>query len=189
MSISSDARLFEDVIYAGDYQIRITYTYEENGSEKTGFARSAESIHMPGFGEAGFSADMIIKNGKIVMDYSGGYTQVFNPTTNDYRVHLGIDIAGSDTDVRSALSGTVTNVIYDTDIMGNTVEITSVDKRIVVYYKSLDTISVKVGDDVSGGDIIGTAGTSQKLDFTSSPHVHIEIFVDGEMVDPAEYIK
>jgi len=189
MSIDPDARLFEEVIYSGIYQIRVTYTYEDNGIEKIGFSKSVDEIHIAGFGESDFGADMIIKDGKIICSFSGGDMQIYNPSTGDYRVHLGIDIEGSDNIVRSAFSGTVTNVIYDTDLMGNTVEITSTDKRIVVYYKSLDEISVKVGDEVSGGSIIGSAGTSMHNDFSSLPHVHIEIFVDGKIVDPGKYIK
>jgi len=54
---------------------------------------------------------------------------------------------------------------------------------------SLGEIAVTEGETVAGGTAIGTLGTSAKLEHLDPPHVHIEIFVDGEMVDPGKYIK
>ena len=52
-----------------------------------------------------------------------------------------------------------------------------------------DTIEVITGDEVKTGDIIAKAGSSSIADFTSEPHLHFEILLNGEFVNPSEYIN
>jgi murein DD-endopeptidase MepM/ murein hydrolase activator NlpD len=46
--------------------------------------------------------------------------------------------------------------------------------------------SVKVGQKVRRGDIIGYVGSTG---YSTGPHVHYEIWKNGKPVDPADYAK
>lgn len=143
--------------------------------------------------------DQTIKVGIISELIQGGYyivkgysddIAVYNETTNEYRYHYGIDIEGVQwpMPVNSALSGIVTDVYFDNS-MGNTVVISSSDGKLVWYYQCLDEIYVEKGQTVTGGDAIGMPGTSAPIESADWPHVHIEIYVDGERIDPNTILK
>ena len=73
--------------------------------------------------------------------------------------------------------------------MGGRVELTSLNGSVVAAYDSLTAIVVKQGDEVNFGQKIGELGQSMVPDFCASPHLHLEILVDGEVKDPAVYLK
>lgn len=52
-------------------------------------------------------------------------------------------------------------------------------------YAHLSQTTVRVGDKVQAGDVVGVCGSSGK---TTGLHLHFEIFVNGRRVDPAPYI-
>ena len=53
-------------------------------------------------------------------------------------------------------------------------------------YAQLATTNVKKGDNITAKQSIGTVG---KTGTATGAHLHYEIMVDGEYVDPATYIK
>ncbi len=87
-------------------------------------------------------------------------------------------------EVVCALSGTVTNVSED-KILGNVVEIKASDK-VTIIYQSLESVNVKVNDQISQGDIIGKSGKSN-INKNLGIHVVFEIKVNGTYVNPEEY--
>jgi murein DD-endopeptidase MepM/ murein hydrolase activator NlpD len=44
---------------------------------------------------------------------------------------------------------------------------------------------VEVGDEVLRGDLIATVGSTGQ---STGPHLHYEILVDGEFIDPLDFI-
>jgi murein DD-endopeptidase MepM/ murein hydrolase activator NlpD len=44
---------------------------------------------------------------------------------------------------------------------------------------------VAVGAAVAGGDVIGTVGSTG---FATGPHLHYEVRIEGEAVDPRSYL-
>ncbi|WP_082420362.1 M23 family metallopeptidase [Paenibacillus sp. A3] len=52
-------------------------------------------------------------------------------------------------------------------------------------YAHQSQTTVRVGDEVQTGDVVGVCGSSGK---STSLHLHFEIFVNGQCVDPAPYI-
>lgn len=52
-------------------------------------------------------------------------------------------------------------------------------------YNHLSSLTVKVGDQVNTGDIVGACGTTGT---STGPHLHFEIFKSGVLVDPAPYL-
>ena len=112
----------------------------------------------------------------------------YNQTTQDWRVHNGMDIAAApDTPVTAAADGEVYTV-YEDDTMGHTVVIRHADGY-TTKYASLDgNICVAPGDAVKLGDPIGYVGTSALLESALEPHVHFCVTRNDKLMDPAEFL-
>ncbi len=126
--------------------------------------------------------------GEIVVVYamdSLGY----NPTTRDWRVHNGVDIAAEEgSKVCAAADGTVYTV-YEDDTMGMTVVIRHQDGYITKYASLASEVTVKAGDTVTMGQQIGYVGNTALLENAIGDHVHFCVTRNDEPVDPAEFLK
>lgn len=103
--------------------------------------------------------------------------------------HTGIDIKSTDGkafDVTAALSGKVVKVEND-PLVGNLVEIEHADKMVTVY-QSLEKVAVKVGDEVTKDQKIGTAGRNV-FEKDAGAHLHFEVRVDNEPVNPMQHLN
>jgi stage II sporulation protein Q len=104
---------------------------------------------------------------------------------NTYMQNSGIDYSGIDKfDVIAVLDGTVINVNED-NLLGKIVEIRHTNEMISVY-QSLSDITIKKGDTVVQGQIIGKSGFSN-IAKDLKDHLHFEIFYKGQVVNPLEY--
>lgn len=131
---------------------------------------------------------MPVSGGKIITEYSDSVL-VFQPTYNDYRTHLGIDIqADENTPVKSIANGVVTKSETDYED-GYVVEI-EYDNGITGVYKNLkETGSAPVGKVVSQGDTIGSVGNSGISESHLPSHLHFSMFEDNAEINPLEKIK
>ena len=113
----------------------------------------------------------------------------YNETTRDWRVHAGMDLAAeTGTPVKAAADGEVYTV-YEDDQMGTTVVIRH-DGGYTTHYASLaEEVTVKPGDKVSLGDQIGTVGSSALMESALGDHVCFRVTLDGEIIDPAEFLN
>lgn len=111
-------------------------------------------------------------------------------TTSNYGArwesfHKGIDIAGNiGDDVMAAIDGEVIYAQYNDGGYGNLIMLKHKD-NMVTYYAHLSGIYVNVGDKINKDDIIGAVGNTG---FSTGPHLHFELRVNDEPVNPAEYI-
>lgn len=114
----------------------------------------------------------------------GGYlTSSYGERWNSF--HKGIDIGGTiGDDVLVALDGEVIYSEFNNGGYGNLI-IVKHDNNMTTYYGHLDNFYVKVGDLVKKGDIIGALGNTG---FSTGPHLHFELRVDNNPVDPSGYI-
>lgn len=98
--------------------------------------------------------------------------------------HPGIDIAGPrDASIVAAASGTVYRTGED-PFLGNFVEIQH-GLRYLTVYGHCSRILVARGDRVQRGQVVAYLGDTGEA---SAPHLHFEIWRDGEAVDPREYL-
>ena len=111
----------------------------------------------------------------------------YNPTTRDWRVHNGVDIAAeAGTPVCAAADGVVYTT-YEDEAMGTTVVIRH-DGGYVTMYSSLDAdVKVSAGDEVKLGQTVGYVGSSALLESAIGDHVHFCVTVDDESMDPADF--
>ena len=104
---------------------------------------------------------------------------------NTYMQNSGVDYVNKNTfDVVSILDGTVISV-ENSDILGTTVQIRHSNDLISVY-QSLSDVNVKVDDQVIQGQIIAKSGTSN-INKDLGNHLHFELFLKGQVVNPEEY--
>ena len=123
----------------------------------------------------------------ILKEYSMDMV-IYNKTLDQYMTHPGMDFkAPSGSGVNSIAEGTVTDV-YEDDAYGTTIEITHA-KGIVSKYSCLETSSlVEKGDSVSQGQHISTIGKTALYESMEPCHLHFEIYKNGELCNPADYI-
>ena len=111
-------------------------------------------------------------------------------TTSDYGArwesfHKGIDIAGNvGDDVMAAIDGEIIYAEYNDGGYGNLIKLKHED-NMVTYYAHLSSIYVTVGQKIEKGDIIGAVGNTG---FSTGPHLHFELRVDDNPVNPAKYL-
>ena len=102
------------------------------------------------------------------------------------RTHKGVDIAASTgTSIKAAASGTVTTAGWNNGGYGYLIVITH-GNGIQTYYGHCSSISVKEGQTVSQGDVIGKVGSTGR---STGPHLHFEIRVNGTAYNPLNYVN
>ncbi|PYZ96230.1 hypothetical protein CR205_17885 [Alteribacter lacisalsi] len=113
----------------------------------------------------------------------GGYISSYQgPRWGSY--HKGIDIARpSSHEILAAHGGTVTSAQYENGY-GNTVRIEN-SSGMETVYAHLDSMGVSKGDSVSRGDELGIMGETGTA---TGVHVHFEVYEDGELKDPMDYL-
>ena len=106
---------------------------------------------------------------------------------NTYMQNSGVDFVNKNTfDVISILDGSVTDVKED-ETLGKVIEIKH-DNNYISLYQSLSEVSVKKGDMVKQGQVIGKSGTNE-LDKELGNHLHFELYLDGQVVNPTLYLN
>ena len=130
---------------------------------------------------------MMPVQGEIINEFSGT-KPVKSKTMGDWRVHSGIDIKGkSGIDVKCPADGKVTEA-RDDSLTGKTVTVDHGKGYVTTVY-NLGKISVKKGQQVKAGDVLGTVGISAPVEAAEDAHVHFEMKKDGKYVNPGEYIR
>lgn len=127
-----------------------------------------------------------MKNFTIAKDYSATELQ-YNETLKQWEIHKAIDfLAGDDLQVFAVSNGTVSNV-YNNYLEGTVIEITHANS-VVSTYKSLSNATVKIGDKVTAGQVIGEAGNNMAQEQNAGKHLHFEMTVNGKKVNPNDYL-
>ena len=115
-------------------------------------------------------------------------TLAYDVTMKDWRTHDGIDVlADKGTVVRAASDGKVESITQD-DLYGTTVTIDHGNGLKSTYSNLADKPTVKQGDSVSAGDVIGSIGATALCEVGQGSHVHIAMSKDGNSVDPTKYL-
>lgn len=112
----------------------------------------------------------------------------YDETMGDWRTHSGVDIfAPPDTRVLAMSSGTVRRV-YEDDLMGSSVVIDHGEGLVSYYHNLTANPTVKEGDEVVTGTVIGAVGDTALAESGRPSHLHLEVSLDGRPVDPVDYL-
>lgn len=99
--------------------------------------------------------------------------------------HFGIDVVTkADEAVKACLDGTVTLASWTSD--GGHVLHLQHRGDLVSVYKHNSVLLKKVGDKVKAGEAVAIVGDSGEL--SSGPHLHFELWLNGEAIDPQAYM-
>ncbi len=132
--------------------------------------------------------NMAVGSGTLAMPISAPVTSPFgwrrHPIFGVRKFHTGVDLAGPNhAAIRAADSG---NVLYTGWYGGyGKVVIVSHGKGIATLYAHMSKTNVQVGQNISKGDIVGYEGTTG---FSTGPHLHFEVRVDGKPNNPMSYL-
>lgn len=140
----------------------------------------------------------------LAFPIAGGITQGFGPSTLDLEppfnfqgityphFHTGIDIAGPmGAPVHAAAPGIVVLAGPSTDGQGHLVGygnyvVIAHAGRMITLYAHLQSISVRPGQAVTTGDVIGAEGSTGS---STGPHVHFEVRVAGMLLNPMVLLR
>lgn len=112
-----------------------------------------------------------------------GYDESFG----DYRFHGGADWQAEEGDeVLASLSGEIAALTQD-GVYGEGVVLKCGEKLELTYYGLHPAEDLSVGKSVNAGDRLGVVAASPLFEEGYPPHLHLEIKLDGEKVNPSEY--
>lgn len=100
--------------------------------------------------------------------------------------HYGVDVvAKQNSRISSALDGTV--ILADWTMETGYVIMIQHDQNIITCYKHNAELLKKQGDKVKAGEVIAIMGNTGKE--TTGPHLHFELWVNGNPTNPEDYIS
>lgn len=119
--------------------------------------------------------------GTITSQYGGR----MHPTLKVYKVHTGMDIgAPTGANVVAGADGTVVKAEYNV-AYGNYVVINHGNGYSTLYAHN-SVLNVNKGDFVVRGQTIAKVGSTG---YSTGPHCHFEVMINGQHTDPAPYLK
>jgi murein DD-endopeptidase MepM/ murein hydrolase activator NlpD len=133
------------------------------------------------------SADMVDAGTSVDLPLGSPVTSAYgwrsDPFTGEARFHRGVDLRASyGTEVPAASGGTVVSA-GERGTYGNLVVVRD-GQGVETRYAHLSALLVKEGDVIGAGTPIGRVGSSGR---SAAPHLHFEVLVNGERVDPARW--
>ena len=125
--------------------------------------------------------------GHILRDFSVE-TLSPDPTMGDWRTHAGLDISADlGARVLCMTEGTVADV-WEDEKLGTCIRVEHGGELESVYANLSPQPTVKKGDPMGIGTILGAVGSTANAESGMAPHLHLEVFRDGERIDPTELL-
>ena len=116
---------------------------------------------------------------------SSGYGMRRDPVNGAAAMHYGIDLSGTSGQV---ISATAPGKVIFSERMGFYGKMVEIDHGmgVTTRYGHLKDIAVEEGQIVAAGEKIGTMGSTGR---STGVHVHYEIRLDGQPVNPMKFLK
>ena len=119
------------------------------------------------------------------VEFTSGFGIRTDPFLGRPAMHTGLDFRAAMGDpVRATANGKVASAGWAGGY-GRMVEIDH-GNGLSTRYGHLSEISVKVGDPIKIGQVIGAVGSTGR---STGPHLHYETRIDGEAVDPQKFLR
>ena len=111
-----------------------------------------------------------------------------HPILHTYKLHSGTDFAGGSSSIHAVAAGTVVRATYDV-AYGNYIVIwhgQTGGESVATLYAHCSSLRVSEGDHVHVGQLIGIIGATG---YTTGPHLHFEVRIDGRPIDPGSVLR
>lgn len=116
---------------------------------------------------------------------SSSYGWRIDPFNGNKAFHEGLDFtANTGTPIRAAADGIVSEAIHTPDY-GNLVKIQH-GSGLETRYAHASKLLVKAGDRIVKGQVVAEVGSTGR---STGPHLHYEIRLNGEALDPRKYLQ
>jgi len=112
----------------------------------------------------------------------------YDVTLRDWRTHAGVDILAPLGEIVCAAMSGVVQSVEDDGLYGTVVTVDHGDGTQAVYANLASIPAVNPGDWVMAGDVIGAVGTTALCEIGQGTHLHFAMYLDGESVDPLDYL-
>lgn len=129
-----------------------------------------------------------VENATIICDYTAS-SVVFNKTLGIYTGHLAVDFAAEQgSEVKAVFDGKVES-ITTTYLTGTTITILH-ENNVKTVYNSVDAVEGLVeGQVVTQGQVIAYVSDNNKQEYKDGPHLHFEVYENGEKISPYKYLS
>ena len=129
---------------------------------------------------------------RFVLPSSGAptlYCEVYyNETLNKIYRHNAVDFAAKEgEEVACIAEGTVLEVSLSEEL-GNLITVDHGGGLVSSYRFVEPRDGLKAGDELEKGDVLGTVAAPYGTEAHGGAHLHFELFLDGESVDPADHL-
>ncbi len=126
--------------------------------------------------------------GETLTDYAMDKL-VYNKTLDEWRTHSGVDIgAALNAAVKAAADGKVVDVKKDPRL-GYLIILEHADGFETIYANLKEEANVEIGDTVSCGDVIGWVGATAPFEYAEDAHLHFEVLLNDNCVNPWLYFS
>ena len=128
-----------------------------------------------------------VVNSTVTKDYTSS-TVVYNQTLGVYTGHMGMDFsAEAGSNVVAVWEGKVESIT--TSYLKGTTIVIDHGNGLKSIYNSLDALeNLSEGQTVTKGEVIGYVSDNNRQEYKDGPHLHFEVTLDNEWVDPDEYL-
>lgn len=125
---------------------------------------------------------VVAGRGRVTLEFG----PAIHPITGSWYLHKGFDVADfTGTPILAMAQGTVTKAEFDPYGYGNQVVIEH-KYGFETSYAHMNRVDVREGQWVQAGQRIGTIGMTG---IATGTHVHIELSLGGQIIDPAPFIR
>ena len=126
--------------------------------------------------------ELVIENKMFFSPIKGDITQTFNFEENHFAIDIAADIG---TPVKSILDGKILFSEWSVDT-GHVIIVDHGDNIVSVYKHNSKSLKEQ-NDFVQAGEVIAYSGNQGSL--SSGPHLHFELWSDGNPIDPTNFIN
>ncbi len=128
-----------------------------------------------------------VENATVICDYTEA-SLVYNQTLNVYTGHCAIDFgADAGAAVKVVYSGRIES-ITTSYLTGTTVTVDHGNNLKTVYNGIEVADGITQGMTLSQGAIIGTVSDNNRQEYKDGPHLHFEVYENGEKISPYKYL-
>jgi len=118
--------------------------------------------------------------------FTSGYGVRSDPFRGSAAMHAGIDLSGPiGTPIYATADGVVSTAGWNSGGYGNLVKVDH-GRGIETRYGHLSAITVRPGDRITRGQVIGRMGSTGR---STGSHLHYEVRIDGRAVNPIPFMK